>query len=152
MALLASPRTAPRTPPGVSLSSQQRSDVISTLYPLINSALQFQQLVSSAAFHVLVRTYFAASLIAATSLLASKSIAWRSFLISRILAARAIALSRRVAWALWDCKSSRRFRKRLEFELYTMLIGPGGNALLLLLFWPGWALAFLIWVLWRFTG
>ncbi|GAB1318565.1 ABC transmembrane type-1 domain-containing protein [Madurella fahalii] len=152
MALLAAPRTAPRTASSVSLSGQQRSDVISALYPLANGALQFQQLVSSAAFYLLIRTYFAASLIAAASLLASKSIAWRSFLVSRILVARMVALSRHVAWSLWDCKPSRRFRKRLEFELYTMLVGPGGNAVLLLIFWPGWTLAFLIWALWRFTG
>lgn len=152
MALLATPRTAPRTTPRVSLSKEQRSDVVSTLYPVVNSVLQFQQVVSSAAFYLLVRTYFATSLVAAASLLVSRSIAWRGFLVSKLLVARTIGLSRNVAWTLWDCKRSRRFRKKLEFEFYTMLLGPGGNAVLLMLFWPGWLLAILAWGLWQLTG
>ncbi|KAK3306414.1 uncharacterized protein B0T15DRAFT_491964 [Chaetomium strumarium] len=146
MALLA----ASKTTPNVSLSHSQRSDVISVLHPLVNSALQFQQLIGSAAFHLFVRTYFAASILATTSLWASKSIAWRTFLASRILAAKSFALTKRLAWAGWDCKRSRRLRKRLEFELFVLLLGPGGNALLLMVFWPGWLmLALLGWGLWR---
>ncbi|KAK4233900.1 hypothetical protein C8A03DRAFT_38353 [Achaetomium macrosporum] len=149
MALLA----ASKTTPSVSLSHSQRSDVVSTLYPLINSALQFQQLLGSAALHLVVRTYFAASILATTSLCASKSIAWRTFLASRILVAKTLALTKRIAWAAWDCKRSRRLRKRLEFELFVLLLGPGGNALMLMLFWPGWLmLALLGWGLWRLTG
>ncbi|KAK4150764.1 hypothetical protein C8A00DRAFT_45909 [Chaetomidium leptoderma] len=147
MSLLAASRTAP------SVSLSQRSDVISTLYPLVNSAVQFQQLVGSAAFHLFVRTYFAATIVATASLWASKSIAWRTLLASRIVAARAFFLSKRIAWTAWDCKRSRRFRKRLEFELFVLLLGPSGNALLLALFWPGWLmLACLGWGLWQLTG
>jgi hypothetical protein len=147
MALLAASRTSP------SVSLSQRSDVISTLYPLVNSAVQFQQLIGSAAFHLLVRTYFAATIVATVSLWASKSIAWRVFLASRILAARTLLLTKHLAWTAWDSKQSRRFRKRLEFELFILLLGPGGNTLFLMLFWPGWLmLAFLGWGLWHLTG
>ncbi|KAK4032513.1 hypothetical protein C8A01DRAFT_20416 [Parachaetomium inaequale] len=147
MALLAASRTAPT----VSLS--RRSDVISTLYPLVNSAVQFQQLIGSAAFHLLVRTYFAATILATVSLWASRSIAWRTFLASRILVARALFLAKRLAWTAWDGKRSRRFRKRLEFELFILLLGPGGNTVMLMLFWPGWLmLAALGWGVWQLTG
>ena len=147
MALLAAPRTA------ASVSLSRRSDVNTTLYPLVKSALQFQQLIGSAAFHLFIRTYFAATLVATTSLWASKSIAWRTVYATRLLAARSLAVTRRLAWALWDCKQSRRLRKRIEFELFVLILGPGGNALILMMFWPGWLmLAFLAWVLWQFTG
>ncbi|KAK4112759.1 hypothetical protein N656DRAFT_829049 [Canariomyces notabilis] len=155
MALLTTPRTAP----GISLRSHNhhhhhhQPEVISTLYPLINTALQFQQLVSSAAFHLVVRTFFAASLIATTTLLASKAIAWRSLVIARILAAQATSLAGYLTRTLWDCKRSRRFRKGLEYEFYVLLFGPGGRALFLMLFWPGWPmLAALAWAIWQFTG
>jgi hypothetical protein len=147
MALLAASRSAPT----VSLS--RRSDVISTIYPLVNSAVQFQQLIGSAAFHLLVRTYFAATVVATVSLWASKSIAWRTFLASRILVARALFLAKRLAWTAWDGKRSRRFRKRLEFELFILLLGPGGNTVMLMLFWPGWLmLAAVGWGVWQLTG
>jgi hypothetical protein len=147
MALLAASRTAP------SVSLSPRSDVISALYPFVNSALQFQQLLGSAAFHLLVRTYFAAAMVATLSLWASKSIAWGTFLASRVVAARSLFLAKRLAWTAWDCKRARRFRKRLQFELFVLLLGPGGNTLLLMIFWPGWLmLAFLGWGIWQLTG
>ena len=147
MALLA----ASRSPRGVSLS--QRSDVISTIYPLVNSAVQFQQLLGSAALHFAIRTYFAATLLAAALWWASKNIVWRSLLVSRIIAARVLFLTRRLTWATWDSKQCRRLRKRLEFELFVLILGPSGNALLLMIFWPGWPmLAFLGWGVWRLTS
>ena len=147
MALLAASRTAP------SVSLSQRSEVISTVYPLVNSAVQFQHLLGSAVFHLFVRTYFAATIVATSSLWASKSIAWRTFLASRIVVARALPLASTLVWTAWDCKRSRRFRKRLEFELFILLLGPGGNSLLLMLFWPGWLmLAVMGWGIWQLTG
>lgn len=142
---------APRTGPGVSLSRQ--TDVISTLSPIVQSALQFQQLIGSAAFHLFVRTYFAATLVATTSLWATKGIVWRTIFATRLLAARTLDVTRRLVWALWDSRRGRRLRKRIEFELFVLILGPGGNALFLMLFWPGWLmLAFLAWGLWQFTG
>ncbi len=147
MALLAASKTAP------SVSLSQRSDVIAILHPLVSSAVQLQQLLGSAAVHLLVRTYFAATLVAAASLWATRSIVWRALLASGILAARALSLTRRLAWTAWDCKRARRFRKRLEFEIFVLILGPGGNALLMLIFWPGWLfLAGLGLGIWQLTG
>lgn len=136
-----------------SISLHQRSDVISTLHPLISSAVQFQQLLSTAAFHLFIRTYFAASIVATTSLWASKNIAWRALIASRIIIARALFLTKHLVWTAWDCKRARRFRKRLEFELFVLILGPGGNALLLMLFWPGWLMLALLGLgIWQLTG
>ncbi len=148
MALLAASRSAPR---GVSLS--QQSNVISTIYPLVNSAVQFQALLGAAAIHLVIRTYFAATILAAASWWASKNIVWKSLLLSRIIAARVLFLTRRLTWTVWDSKQCRRLRKRLEFELFVLILGPSGNALLLMIFWPGWPmLAFLGWGFWQLTS
>ncbi|AEO55640.1 hypothetical protein MYCTH_2049580 [Thermothelomyces thermophilus ATCC 42464] len=147
MALLATSKPSPTA------SLTQRSDVISTFHPLVNSAVQFQQLIGSAAFHLVVRAYFAATIAATVSLWASRSIAWRTLLGSRAVVARALFLSKWLAWSAWDSKPSRRLRRRLELELFLWFLGPGGNTLLLMLFWPGWLmLAALFWGVWRLTG
>ncbi len=147
MALLAASRTAP------SVALSRRSDVIAILHPLVSSAVRFQQLLGSAAFHLAIRTYFAATIVATISIWASKVIAWRAFLASRILAVRGLFLTKRLAWTAWDCKQARRFRKRLEFEIFVLILGPGGNALLLIIFWPGWLiLALLGWGIWLLAG
>lgn len=149
MAILA----ASKTDPNVTLSHRQRSNVISTLHPLVTSAVQFQQLIGSAAFHLLIRTYFAASIVVATSLWAGKSIVWRMAVVSGVLATRALSSTKQLVWAAWDCKRSRRFRKRLEFEVFILLLGPGGNAVLLMLFWPGWLLLACLGLgIWKFAG
>ncbi|KAH6612950.1 hypothetical protein B0J18DRAFT_71336 [Chaetomium sp. MPI-SDFR-AT-0129] len=131
MALLA----ASRTTPTVSLTPPP--DIISALHPLVTSAVYFQHFLSSLAFHLFVRTYFAASVVATLTLWMSKTIAWRTLLVSKFLAIRSLLLARRTTWSVWDCKRARRFRKRLEFELYILLVG-GGNTVLLVVFWPGW--------------
>lgn len=147
------PAAAAAAKPAPSGSLVPQSDVISTLYPVVNGALQLQQLVGSAAFHLLVRTCFAASLVATASLWASKSIAWRALAAARALTAASLGLARRLVWAAWDSRRSRRLRKRLEFELFALLLGPSGNTLFLMLFWPGWPmLALLVWVFWQFAG
>lgn len=146
-ALLATSKSAPSVP------ITQRTDVISALHPIVNSALHFQQIVGSAAFHLFMRTFFAATIVATVSVWASKSIAWRAFLASRHLAAATITMSKRLAWTAWDSKRSRRFRKRLEYELFVLLFGPGGQTFFLLLFWPGWLMLGILGLcVWRIAG
>jgi hypothetical protein len=148
MALLA----ASRAPPGVS-SLTQHSDVLSVLSPLVNTALQFQQLVGSAAFHLAVRAYFAAAATATLAIWVSWRVIWHALVTSRLLAAHALLLLRRLIWAAWDSRSGRRLRKRLEYEIMVTLLGPGGNTLLLMLFWPGWfMIGVLWWGMWLLTG
>ncbi|KAL1836358.1 hypothetical protein VTJ49DRAFT_5250 [Mycothermus thermophilus] len=153
MALLAA--SASQSPPRISssLTHQQHSNLLSTLYPLLNTALQFQRLLSSTAFHLVIHAYYTAATLATLSAWASWSVAWHALLTTRLVAAQAWLLARRLAWAAWDSKRSRRARKRLEHEMFVLLLGPGGNTLLLMLFWPGWLmLGVLGWGVWLLTG
>ncbi|KAL2158867.1 hypothetical protein VTH06DRAFT_4059 [Thermothelomyces fergusii] len=118
-----------------------------------SQSVQFQQLIGSAAFHIAVRAYFVAAVAATVSLWASRSIVWKTLLGSRVVVEKGLFLAKRLSWNAWDSKPSRRLRRRLELELFSWLLGPGGNTLLLMLFWPGWLmLAALFWGLWRLTG
>ncbi|KAI3330775.1 hypothetical protein F4824DRAFT_323886 [Ustulina deusta] len=47
-------------------------------------------------------------------------------------------LSRQATWMLWDSTHTRRLRKKIEFEFFTLILGAGGNNLCLVIFWPGW--------------
>lgn len=53
------------------------------------------------------------------------------------------------AWHAWTSRSVRTLRKKLVFEAAVLVLGPGGNNLLLALLWPGWAvLAAAVWAVW----
>ncbi|KAK3352873.1 hypothetical protein B0T25DRAFT_568122 [Lasiosphaeria hispida] len=144
MAILAASTSKPTRP--VALHHRSDVNVISNLGPFLNRALQFQQLLSSATLLLFIRTVFAARLLATILLLASRVAAFRTLL--------AVNITKRLSWSLWDSKPSRRFRKKLEFEFFVLVLGPGGNALLLLLFWPGWIILGLLvlCVLWAGAG
>ncbi|KAK0715975.1 hypothetical protein B0H67DRAFT_645654 [Lasiosphaeris hirsuta] len=128
MAIIAASTSGPTRP--VALHHISSVNVISSLGPLLNRALQFQQLLSSATLLLFIRTVFAARLLATVLLFASRVAAFRTLL--------AVNITKRLSWSLWDSKPSRRFRKKLEFEFFVLVLGPGGNTLFLLLFWPGW--------------
>ncbi|KAM7187338.1 hypothetical protein V8F20_011002 [Naviculisporaceae sp. PSN 640] len=148
MALLA----ATTKEPSVALRQQQKSHQVSPLVilgPLLNHALQFQQILSAATCMLFLRSYFAARLIATSLLIASRVIAFRAFITSRFLAIGATGLSRWVLRRVWTSRRSRRFRKNLELEIYQLLLGPLGNAMFLMLFWPGWlVLAVIVRAIW----
>jgi len=116
------------------------SYVISNLGPLLSLALRFQQILSTATIVLLIRTFLAAKLVGSTLFLTSRLAALQAFILSRTLTMSTASLTTRLCYTIWDSKRSRRLRKKLEFELFTLILGPGGNALLLLLFWPGWLL------------
>jgi len=120
-----------------SSSTTLASEISSSLGPLVARAIELQQLLSSTAFLLLTRTYFAASIGAAALLFASRVVALRTLLISRFLAVNLTALVYNAVHKAWDSKRSRRFRKRLELELFVLLFGAG-QSLFLILFWPGW--------------
>lgn len=133
MALLA----ASTSKPSVS-ALHQRPDLISSLSPLLHLAARFQQLLSSASLLLLAQTLFAGRALANTIFLASSIVACWTLFASKSLAASALRETRRLTWATWDSKRSRRIRKKIQYEFFVLVLGPGGNALCLLLFWPGW--------------
>jgi len=122
---------------------------ISSLGPLVNAAVQCQKFLSAAVILLSVRTYLVASVIGETLLLASQLAGIRLWLVSRFIANTTLSATRRSLWALWNSKRCRRMRRKLEFEFFVLFLGPGGNTLCLLLFWPGWlVLGLASWAFW----
>ncbi|KAK4184676.1 hypothetical protein QBC35DRAFT_477034 [Podospora australis] len=145
MTVLASSRegAVPPAPTPTTVSrTRQQSNVISALSPLVQHALQLQQLISTIALHLFVRAYFAVYLVTSATLEASMSIARRALILSKWLGQKT-----------WKSRRATRLRKRLEFELFVLLVGPCGNMLFLMLFWPGWlALGLALWAYGHVTG
>lgn len=121
--------------PGVAL--HQGPNVISSLGPLVNFALQCQKILSSATFLLTIRTFLAIRLIGEALLFASYIAAIRTALISKAAAFKSAVAARQIVWSLWNSKQSRRMRKKIEFEFFVLFLGPA-NVLCLMLFWPGW--------------
>ena len=143
MSILAAPTSTP------SVALRQRTDVISSLGPLLTLALQFQQLLSSATVLLSFRTQIAARVIGTALVLASKSVALYALLAFQIFAVRSASVAKQTFHLLWDSRRSRRVRRKIEFEFFVLLLGPGGNTLCLLLFWPGWiVMCSLAWAVW----
>ncbi|OTB01061.1 hypothetical protein M426DRAFT_223280 [Hypoxylon sp. CI-4A] len=43
-----------------------------------------------------------------------------------------------LGWTIWQTRSAKRWRKKIAFEFVALMLGSGGNAVCLILFWPGW--------------
>lgn len=82
-------------------------------------------------------------LLALSTSFATKLILYRSLLFTRT----AIMETASLTWNIWDSRKARQIRKKIEFEFFVWILGPGGNLLCFLL-WPGWlVLGFMIWAL-----
>ncbi|KHE84192.1 hypothetical protein GE21DRAFT_1285992 [Neurospora crassa] len=58
-----------------------------------------------------------------------------------------------LSYSIWDSRKARQIRKKIEFEFFVWILGPGGNLLCFLL-WPGWiVLGCMVWGLsWVFSS
>jgi len=143
MSLLA----APTFKPNVAL--RQSPDVISSLGPVLNLAIWFQQILSSATLLLFIRTYLAARVIAAALIFASRVAALNTLIVSRLLAVKSGAMTMQALSVLWDSTGSKRLRKKIEYEFFLLILSPSGNLMCLMLFWPGWIiLGAMGWSLW----
>ncbi|KAH9889610.1 hypothetical protein F4778DRAFT_384075 [Xylariomycetidae sp. FL2044] len=65
-------------------------------------------------------------------------IALHAYIISSAASCHLKASLSQVVRAAWNSQRTRRLRKKLEYEFFTLILGSVGNNLCLLLFWPGW--------------
>ncbi|OLN81065.1 hypothetical protein CCHL11_09402 [Colletotrichum chlorophyti] len=120
--------------PGVAI--RQRSDLIALLGPTFDLALRFQRLIAVASTLLVAYGH-----LLATSTLTSTVVGTRLFVAHSLYASRkTISAVRRSMRLAWNSKKVRRMRKKLFMEFATTILGPGGNMLIVLVFWPGWML------------
>ena len=147
MAILAASTTEP------SVAIRPRSDLPSAFEPLVRFVPRFQGIVTSVSFFLFVRSFFTASVAVASLLFASQVAIGRTFDVSKFLALQSVDFTRHISSVVWKSRSYRRLMKKLEYEFFVLVLGPGGNALVLVIFWPGWIIASVaIWALWSWMG
>lgn len=73
--------------------------------------------------------------------------ALQSYLITRDLTMRSTAAFARVASMAWNSKPLQKLQKKVEFEFFVLILGCGNN-FCLVVFWPGWILIGLVYLLW----
>ncbi|KAM0326717.1 hypothetical protein ACHAQA_006590 [Verticillium albo-atrum] len=110
------------------------SDFVSLFTRTVNLALGFQRLFSAVWISLLFRTYFLAAVTATTTLLASRVIAVHSFTLTKTI----LLSSAKGCSIVWKTKRVRRMRKQMEYDFAMVILGPGVNTLIVMVFWPGW--------------
>ncbi|OHW95263.1 hypothetical protein CSPAE12_06095 [Colletotrichum incanum] len=118
--------------PGVTI--RQRSDLIALFGPTFNLAVRFQRLVAVASSLLFVYGHLLATTTLTSTVVATRLLVAHSFYFFNA-AALALRKSLRLAW---NSKEIRRLRKKFFMEFATTILGPGGNMLIVLVFWPGW--------------
>ncbi|KAI1634056.1 hypothetical protein F4809DRAFT_544649 [Biscogniauxia mediterranea] len=129
-------------------ATQQSSDIITVLGPAVELVLRGQQFLGATSILFLFKIPYDVL----RHLLASQIVASQLILTSiRFLSTISTAL-KRIGSAAWNAKRTRRFRKKLEFEFFTLILSSGGNCLCLMMFWPGWwILGITGLMLWKWT-
>lgn len=87
-------------------------------------------------------------------LLGCNAVALRTLLVAKDIGFTCVVAVAGLAFSAWDSKQGRRLRKKLEFEFFVLILGCG-NAFCLLLFWPGWILigmVYMIYLIWSWAG
>jgi len=125
--------TAPTAQPLVSI--RRRSDWLSLLSPT-TTAITFwcHRAVGWLLVFFVLRAFHASSIAASSILWTTGIAATRSYRASCTLS-RLLGRGTHIAW---ESNSIRRVRKKLVFEFMVLVLGPAGNGLLVVVFWPGW--------------
>ncbi|KAI0424518.1 hypothetical protein F5Y09DRAFT_138577 [Xylaria sp. FL1042] len=110
------------------------SQLFTILVSTLRLASHYQRLLSRA----FLPLFLQASILAAGLLGLGRFVSMRTCQVTRIIAYHTARLSKQAAWRLWNSTHTRRLRKKIEFEFFTLILGAGGNNLCLVLFWPGW--------------
>ncbi|KAK2059591.1 hypothetical protein LY76DRAFT_511826 [Colletotrichum caudatum] len=120
--------------PGVTI--RQRSDLLALLGPTFTLAVRFQRLVTVASSLLFVYGH-----LLATTTLTSTAVATRLFAANSVLLlGTTTSALRRALRRAWNSKNVTKLRKKFFMEFATTILGPGGNMLIVLVFWPGWTL------------
>lgn len=134
-------------------SSTTTTSFISQLRPLLSTTLKtlYQthallfSLIFSATLLLFVRCFSLLHSVVQLILLWT-SFATKLFVYRTLLFVKTITMeTASVTWNIWDSRKARQIRKKIEFEFFVWILGPGGNLLCFLL-WPGWiVLGLMIW-------
>jgi hypothetical protein len=118
-------------------SSTSNTNILALLAPALTHSLYFaaifQQLLSTTTLFLFLRTYVLSLLILRQTFYALHLLFIKSYHYVSDQLGPVVRAGERQGW-----KATKRFRNKLFFEFMVFVLGPGGNSVLLLVFWPGW--------------
>ncbi|KAM0271636.1 hypothetical protein ACHAQH_009024 [Verticillium albo-atrum] len=117
-----------------SIAIRPGSEFVTLFTRTVNLALGFQRLLGAVWISLILRAYFVAAVTATTTLFASRVIASRSFNVTKTI----LLGSAKGCRMVWKTKRVRRIRKQMEYDFAMVILGPGVNTLIVMVFWPGW--------------
>jgi hypothetical protein len=144
--------TSSKVEPAVSFNPSY-SDLIAVLGPTVRYAGYVQAVVRSLTIFLGLQAYALASITVAAALYASKIIALQAYLATRFGAFHVHLASARAASEVYRSKTLKMIKRKLFHELTFFILGGSGNALILLVFWPGWiVVGGATYAIWQFIG
>lgn len=129
------------------------SELIVILGPTVRYAGYIQAVIGSLSVFLGLQAYTIASITFAAALYASKVIALQAYLATKVGAFYAYLASAKAASEVYRSKTLKMLRKKLFFEFAVFVLGGGGNAIILIMFWPGWLIiGGTTYAVWQFMG
>lgn len=126
------------------MSFRQQSELVSRYALEFGPAIRSDKL--NSVLLVFAQQFFQINRLALAFLLFGCNIAaLQTLLAAKKLAAMSVTALSNLAWGAWNSKQSRRLRKKLEFEFFVLILGSG-NGFILMVFWPGWILVGLVYL------
>ncbi|KAH6610111.1 hypothetical protein Trco_000131 [Trichoderma cornu-damae] len=142
--------TASRLEPIAAIRPQ--STVIAGLGRAFALPLQLHHRFRRASLSICLQSYFISYALIAGASSACRLLLFRALVASAFLLRHVFAVSCKATLDVWDSRGVRRVRARL-FDEFALFILGYGNAMFLVLFWPGWLiLGGACVALWQLTG
>jgi hypothetical protein len=120
--------------------NKQNQNDLSLLAPALTHsyylATIFQKILSTTTLFLFFRAHILSSSLLRQSFCASQILFMQSYYVSALLAKQLFWTSKVSLQGSWEV--TEKLRSKLFFELVVFFLGPGGNNLLLMVFWPGW--------------
>jgi hypothetical protein len=107
--------------------------IITSLSPILQSALDLQRILSSISLHILLQAYTAACFTLTTAVWSSRIVAVHTFFVVK----GGVWVSQHAFWWTWTSKGVVAAREHTFKNFATWVLGSG-NGIILVLFWPGW--------------
>lgn len=129
--------TASRLEPTVAL--RPHSTLIVGLGKAFALSLQLHHRFLNISLFICLQSYFISHALLAGTSYACKRLLFYAFIASVFILKHGFAMSTKAISDIWDSRSVQKVRARIFYEFAVFILGCG-NAMFLLIFWPGWLL------------
>jgi hypothetical protein len=134
--------TATSNPTTILATAHNTTPILTLLSPAVTNSLYLahilQQLLSTTTLFLLFRAYLLSLFVLQRSFFFSQLLLIQTLYAASVLGENAFWSSKHGMKVVW--RSTEGMRKKLFYEFMVFVLGSGGNAAILVVFWPGWIL------------